>query len=435
LAGHRTASVRIGLLWFCVAIVTEVVVGQLAFLLGVACAAWSILALSRRRPVFAFAGAVACSLASPLAGAFLLLGGVAWASTSRWRQAVPLLGALPGVALAAVAGGGGTFPLSVGTMIPIALLVVLGLALAPSSYRALRRGLLLYGGATVVLFVVPTPVGGNIARLGSLVAGPLAAAVLLRVDKRVWLALLAIPLAAWPACPAVAAIARSTDDPSGHADYYAELVAFLADHQRPYGRIEVPMTREHWEAAYVAPVYPLARGWQRQIDRRYNPIFYNSRKTPFTTENYHRWLLDNAVRYVAVPDAPLDSAGAAEAALLRDRDPPHWLRLVWHRNEWRVFEVVDPTPLTSGVGELTHLGLDEFTLHVRRPGTTLVRLHHSRMWRGAEPGVCIAGSAQGWTKVTVDHAGDVRVVARASLSALVGPLLRNDTARRTCTLR
>ena len=90
--------------------------------------------------------AAACSLASPLAGAFLLLGAVAWASTGRWRSALPLGAAVLGVGLAVVAGGGGTFPLSVVTLIPIALLVGIGLYLAPPSYRALRRGLLLYGG-------------------------------------------------------------------------------------------------------------------------------------------------------------------------------------------------------------------------------------------------------------------------------------------------
>src|SRR3954449_529428 len=181
-------------MWFSVIIVTEFVCGQLPFLLGVAFASWAALAIARQRPMLAAVAAAACSLASPLAGAFLLLGAIAWASTGRWRSALPLAGALLGVALAVVAGGGGTFPLSVVTLIPIVLLVCIGLYLAPTSYRALRHGLVLYGAVAVVLAIVPTPVGGNVARLGALVGGPIAVVVLWRLRRWFWLPLVALAL-------------------------------------------------------------------------------------------------------------------------------------------------------------------------------------------------------------------------------------------------
>ena len=134
---ETTGSLRAGLLWFCVAVVTELIVGQLPFLLGVACATSAALPLAaavRRLP--RSPPSLARSL--PARRAFLLLGAVAWASTGRWRAALPLGAASLGVALAAVAGGGGTFRLSVVTLIPVVLLVALGLYLAPPSYRALR---------------------------------------------------------------------------------------------------------------------------------------------------------------------------------------------------------------------------------------------------------------------------------------------------------
>ena len=422
---ETTGSMRAGLLWFCIAVVTELVVGQLPFLLGVACATGAALAISRRRPVLAGCAAIACSLASPLAGAFLLLGAVAWASTGRWRAALPLGAAGVGVALAAVAGGGGTFPLSVVTLIPVVLLVALGLYLAPPSYRALRRGLVLYGGVAVVLAFVPTPVGGNIARLGALVGGPIAVAVLPRIRKRIWLALVVLPLVAWPAAPAVGAIAHNSQDPSRHSAYFSGLVSYLSAQRLPYGRVEIPMTRDHWEAAYVASVYPLARGWERQIDRRYNAVFYAP--GPLAAEMYQGWLHDNAVRYIALPDVALDRAGTAEAMLIRSGSLAD-LRPVWQDAHWQVWALGHPTPFASGAGAMSALGVDTFTLRVRRPGTTLVRLHYSRMWRSQDPGVCISTSPDGWTQVTSGHAGDITVAARPTLAAFVGPLADNDSS-------
>ncbi|MFL6240364.1 MAG: hypothetical protein ACJ735_12820 [Actinomycetes bacterium] len=420
-----SASVRAGLMWFSVIIVTEFVCGQLPFLLGVAFASWAALAIARQRPMLAAVAAAACSVASPLAGAFLLLGAIAWASAGRWRTALPLSAATVGVVVAVLAGGGGTFPLSFVTMIPILLLVGLGLYLAPPSYQALRRGLLLYGGVAVVLAFIPTPIGGNIARLGALVAGPIAIAVLWRLRRWAWLALLAIPLLAWPVSPAVGAIAHNGVDPSRHASYFAGLMTFLDAHRTPYGRVEVPMTRDHWEAAYVASKFPLARGWERQIDRRYNGLFYDD--SLLTPASYEKWLQDNAIRYVALPDVTLDGAGSGEAALLRSGRVAG-LTPVWTDQHWQVWSVAHAAPFISGVGRLSSIGVDSFTLHIARPGTTVVRLHHSPLWHSSDPTACISGTPDGWTQITTPQPGDVTISARASLSSFVGSLGNGDGA-------
>ena len=39
----------------------------------------------------------------------------------------------------------------------------------------------------------------------------------------------------------------------------------------------MPLTHNHWEAADLAKVVPLARGWERQLDQKANPIFYDER--------------------------------------------------------------------------------------------------------------------------------------------------------------
>ena len=62
-------------------------------------------------------------------------------------------------------------------------------------------------------------------------------------------------------------------------------------------RVEVVPLRDHGEAAYVAPVVPLARGWSRQIDTDRNPLFYEGVLEP---EEYAGWLRDRAVDAVAL---------------------------------------------------------------------------------------------------------------------------------------
>lgn len=70
----------------------------------------------------------------------------------------------------------------------------------------------------------------------------------------------------------------------------------------------------HWEAAYAAPEVRLARGWERQLDTADNSIFY----TPgaLQPDSYGAWLVDNGVRYVALPDVALDFAAEAEGRLV-----------------------------------------------------------------------------------------------------------------------
>ncbi len=40
----------------------------------------------------------------------------------------------------------------------------------------------------------------------------------------------------------------------------------------PVVRVEVPLTRSHWEAALLAPSVSLARGWEKQLDERYDRV-------------------------------------------------------------------------------------------------------------------------------------------------------------------
>ena len=101
---------------------------------------------------------------------------------------------------------------------------------------------------------------------------------------------------------------RAAGDPSVEAAFHAPLLARLEAERARRGpfRLEVPFTENHWEARWIAPRVPLARGWQRQLDVERNPLFYDGRLTP---GRLRRWLQDEAVAFVAVPRVDLDRAG------------------------------------------------------------------------------------------------------------------------------
>ncbi len=178
-----------------------------------------------------------------------------------------------------------------------------------------RIGIALYAVAIVASFALQTPMGGNVVRLGALFAGPVLAALVWRTNRRA-LALLALPLLYWQWVAPVDDWARAAGDASVHERYYDGLLGFLGTQRGGPFRLEIPFTDNHWESRWVAPHVPLARGWERQVDRQRNALFYDDR--PITPARYRRWLDDNAVRFVALADAPIDYSAAREAQLVRD---------------------------------------------------------------------------------------------------------------------
>jgi hypothetical protein len=203
-------------------------------------------------------------------------------------------------------------------------------------------------------------------------------------------------------------------DPSTSAAYYVPLQRFLAAHGGSLVRIEVPFTHSHWEAALLAPDVELARGWERQLDKRYDPLFERT----LTPAIYRMWLQREAVSYVALPDVRMDGSSVEEAALIRRGVP--YLKEVMRSAHWRVFAVRDPTPLVSGPGVLTALGHDSFALRASGAGRITVRLHYTRYWTAVVGAACISPAPEGWTSVTVSKPGIVTVAARFSLSRALG---------------
>jgi len=398
-------------LWFALAAVATLLTGRLTFLLGVALGLGTLLALGGRRAPLATALAVLTTLASPVAGLFVALAAVAWGLAAPGRRAAAALvagGALaPAAALAALFPEGGSEPFVASAFWPALAAITLVAALLPARERALRIGAGLYALACVAAFVLATPLGGNITRLGVLVAGPVVLGALAGRRRPALLATIALPLAYWQLYPAVRDVARAAGDPSVATAYHAPLVHFLGREPGAF-RVEVPFTQNHWEAARVAPEIPLARGWQRQLDRRYGGLFYDG---SLTAARYRAWLDEHAVAYVALPDVALDYAARDEARLIRAGLP--YLRAVWHDEHWRVFAVRDPVPLVEGPARgAIALTADGFALTARRPGAALVRVRHSRWWRVTAGHACVERGPRGMTRIRVLAPGTVRVQAR-----------------------
>jgi len=407
---------RLGTLWFGVGTASLLLAGELTFALGVAVGLGALLALQRGRLPLAVALAVLTSCASPVAGLFTALAGGAVLFAGNRRGGLGLaLGS--GVALAALAVAfptEGWFPFAFSAFVGVLLFTAAALALLPSGERVLRFGVMLFALLAIAAFAIHTPVGANAARLGSLFGGPVLA-LALAGRRPLALALVALPLLYWQWGAPVRDVAAAAGDPSVHESYYRPLTAEL---ERRTGakpvRIEIPITHSRGEAEYVAPQFPLARGWLRQLESDDFDLFTGDNLTPAA---YRSWLDTRGVTYVPLSDAEPDYLGEDEAALIRTGLP--YLREVWSNEHWRLYAVRGSPGLVTGPATLSGLDPNSFSLDARRPGDVLVRVHFTSYWTVTAGEACVQPDGD-WTRVDVARAGEVTVAARLSVGGLFG---------------
>jgi hypothetical protein len=400
---------------FAAAVLANLVIGRMPFTLGIALAVAAWACGERPGPAWraaAAACALASVLASPVAGVFLALAAIARLVAGGRREGpraavlvVPV--AAGGAALAALFPEGGSDRFVASAFWPMLGVTAAGVLLLAPSRRAWRVGGLLALAVLAFAFLVPTPFGQNALRLPVLLgpaalllaprAGVPAVARLVVIGALVYLAWL----------PAVRAVEEAHGDPSTQASFWRAPRDFLQRTTRPGERVEVAFTHNHWEAAYLATTVQLARGWERQLDEKANPLFYDG--TALTPGRYHRWLRRNAVRWVALPDAPLDYSARTEAALLRGGVP--YLRLAHTSPGWRIFEVRDTEPPASHGARVTAAGPNGFDLVAS--SATVVRQRFTPYWHA--DGACVTPGPDGWTQVAPTRRGAVRVRARFTL--------------------
>jgi hypothetical protein len=440
---------RWGAAWFAVAAVGDIWLGRLTFALGVTCALAAVFALVRGHPRWAALAAALCAAASPVAAVLLGLAALTDALARRSPRALLAL-ALPAavvaVPLALLFEEGGFEPFPARSFAATVAVTLLFLWALPRGERVLRAGGVLYLLACGFALAIHTPMGSNIERYAVLLAGPLllcarigspsgapAAGIAGPPDlpgkvrtpralsggtSRAALSIALLGIAVFTLWGPVRETKAIAGNESTSAAYYAPVLAFLERAQvppAPLVRVEVPLTRSHWEAALMAPSVSLARGWEKQLEEKYDGVLLEG---GLTATAYERWLHEQAVGYVALPDTPLDPSSAQEGRLIRGGLP--YLREVFRSAHWTLYAVRDPTPLLEGPGRLTSLGSDSFTLHATRPGRLLVRVRWTRFWALTTGGGHVARAPAGWTYVFADRPGALRVTARLSLSRLLG---------------
>jgi hypothetical protein len=437
-------AARWATLWFAAGVVTLLADGQLTFALGVSFGLAALRALQVQRTPWALTASAACALSSPVAAAFL--AGIILAGTlprDRRTHLAAIWVACLALALVIVPNlafpESGQFPFAFSSYVAIplwcggALLVTRRLG---AEERQLRRVLVAYVLAATVLVLAPNPIGGNAVRLGALFGGPVLAAVMLAHRPRLSRAsmlLLSLALAGglyWQVTASVNQIARSVGDPSTASAYFTPVAKWLRGHDGTAARIEVPPTANHWESAYLAPGFELARGWLRQLDTTRDDVFYDGGDEALTDRAYRTWLHANAIRYVALPDAPLDYSSVAERRLILS-DPPY-LEPRWSDSHWRVYEVRDPArlvqPLGTGAAQIRSVGHSGFALDVTRPGKFLVRVAFTPYWSIERGNGCLVRHGE-WTLARASSPGVFRVAADFSLgrawNAVIG-------AKKTC---
>ena len=411
---------------FALAAVGDIWLGRLAFALGVALALCAVLALRRGHPFAAALLAALAAAGSPVAG--LLLGLAAATVAIVQRSPRPLL-ALAAPAAAVVVplallfpeGGYEPFPV-LSFAATVAVIAAFALAL-PAEERLLRAGAAVYLAACVLCLLVHSPVGSNIERYGVLLGAPLLLCALLRdrpagagragIGVAGVLALAAI--GTWVLWGPVRETAAVDGTAVTSASYYRPLEHFLDRLGGRPVRVEVPLTRSHWEAALLAPRVALARGWEKQLDSRYNGVLLDG---GLNARSYREWLEREAVSYVALPDAQPDPSSAGEDRLIRSGLP--YLQPVFTSAHWRVFRVQGAEPLASGPGRLSELGHDTFVLQAAAAGTFLVREHFTRYWSVRSGNACIGHGREGFTSVRARSPGRIEIAASFSLARALG---------------
>ncbi len=413
---------RFGALWLGVGTATLLATSRLPFAVGTALGLAALLCLQRGRPRAALAFAFLTPLASPVAGLFTGLAGLAYAAGAGRRLGLGIAAAAlaPPLVLGFAFPEGGWAPFPFTAYLPIPVFCAACLIVLPREERVLRAGAVLYALGATVAVAVESQIGGTAPRLGMLFGGPLLLCATADRLRRPSPQLAAVAVAGfavlgyWQWTSAIRDIDKALRDPAATSAYFEPLRQFLytLPDQR---RIEIPFTSSRWENAEVAPLVPLARGWLRQLDTGHNPVFYRGDLNELT---YASWLADNAVRYVALPSAKPDRSSYEERALIEGG--LSYLRLRWKSDDWRVYEVLLPAPIVIPTGRasihLERLGSDQVLLDVERPGAALVRVRWTPYWFAA--GGCVERAGE-WTRVLARRRGFMRLSTRFAPERIV----------------
>ena len=375
--------------------------GLYAYTLGFVAMLATLKLLQLRRPWLAGIVAALTVGFSPLAFAFLCLIVGSYAVSRRriarrhlwFGVALGLAAAIEVAALLLFPGaGGGVYPFHWIDFVAVLGVTTLGLLVAQRARGAgpLVAFYALWGLGSVVVYIVPTPLGDNWTRLSAFVFPVMLLTASLAGFQPRRLVVLALAAAfAFNLVPYALLVPSRLGNDTQQASFWRPAIGFLRQHDRPGFRVEVVPTAEHWEAYWIPKSgFPLARGWYRQLDVADNPTLYAKH---LDATAYRHWLRSAAVRYVLLSTtAPLDwEGGPQEARLLRS--PGSGLKAVFRSRDWTIYELPDATPLLTGPASpvITSFGHTAIRGQVFAAGRYLMRAHYSPYLR-LQGGGCVA---------------------------------------------
>jgi hypothetical protein len=401
----------------------DIAAGRVTFALGVAFAlAACVLLVGERRLAPAAGYAMLSTMASPVAGLFLVVAGAAYGLVRDWGRAA-VLTIPPFVVVGATTllfPFDGEQPMAAGRIWWPALLGLAVAMCAPRGWRVVRRGGAVYAAGVCLTYVTPSPIGSNVERLALLFAPAVLLAGLLGMKRpaRYQRGALALALAGslfWLGSGTpVSFLQGSGAVPAWAADTHG-LVRTLDRLDANRSRVEVVPAEDHREAALLSSHVNMARGWNTQLDMERGRLFYDGTLTATT---YRAWLNRWAVGYVAVSDAEPDRYGAAEARLVRAG--PAWLEPVWSDAHWRLYRVRDAVPLVTGPAEVVSASEAYTVVHLPRPGSVTVRIAYSP-WLHADNGGCLRQQGE-FTRLTAHEPGFYQISSEyAAASDIAAP--------------
>jgi hypothetical protein len=382
--------------------------GLYAYSLGFAAMLGTLKLLQLRRLRLAVVAAALTVGFSPLAFAFLCLIVGSYAVSSRqiarrhvwFGVGLAVAAGIEALALVVFPTGTGIYPFHGIDFFSVLVVTLLGVLVARQARGA---GLLvaffaLWGSGSVIVYLVPSPLGDNWTRLSAFVFPVMLLTASLAGFRPRRLVLLALASAfAYNLVPYALLVPSRLDNETQQASFWRPAISFLRLHEEPGYRVEVVPTAEHWEAYWIPKSgFPLARGWYRQLDQADNPALYANH---LHASAYRRWLRANAVQYVLLSTtAPLDwDGGPQEERVLRSARSG--LRMVFRSRNWTIYELPHATPLLTGPADpiVTSFGHTAIRGQVFAAGRYLLRNHYSPYLRLRGTG-CVA---RGPDKMTI----------------------------------
>ncbi|GAA4230356.1 hypothetical protein GCM10022254_24980 [Actinomadura meridiana] len=404
-------------LWAAFALSCNSASGRVTFGLGLTFALMAVIVAftPHGTPALRAAGMVGLgllsTLSSPVAGLFLMVLAAALFLTGRRRAGICIAAGPPIVVgtTSLLFPFSGVQPISLTAIVlPAIASVIAILTCAPRGWTLVRLGAGIYLLGITLTWLIPSPVGSNVERLSLLFGGMFLLSAVARAHGRVRIAVLSLAFivtASWQVVKPVDDLIHTepADAAAGHA---SALIAELQSVGAEDARIEVVPLRSHWESSGLSRHFVLARGWNRQVDAERHKLFYE--EGALTATSYRDWLYKWAVQYVVLPEQERDWSARDEAAIVEDGQP--YLTQVWRDEHWRIFRVLQSTPLVDRPASVHELNSGELIVDMPSPGSVLVRVYWSPWLRVTGGDACLSRAGD-FVRLKADKAARYKIAA------------------------